>query len=882
MRKLACGLLVLAAVLGRAVGAEPRDDLNYTAYLALRVGAEGNCHIRLSTYGKGHLDPQAVAIKQLLSRVLGCSDEALQEEENFAGSYFEGHCPGAFRRDGLHVQGQILLTPLLDALRAAGYRKLDIDLAVPRADFIRCPALQPGPALAMGYTGLHLFSHRPTEHYRLMVAVKSPPEAIAFEFGYEPRKLLLGGACLLLVFLAPLVIVCERYRVLTQRPLPDPAQGAFRFCLLCRLIVFGTWLAWPLVTSLPWVAPLLELLSPDGPEYLQLFPEILFYVIPPAIVWSLCGAFSRAAFRRLRFGNETQTGLTREAVFCVAGIVSFAGLLFAGFCLWRTGGPRMLALCAVAAVASWVVCARLRGERVTVRPLLVGDLRERISALAGKAGVKLNQIAVVPADRWRDANAYALQGNNLWITDYLLKQLNVLEVDAIVAHELGHLKLKHPEWLARIMIFGMIGGFFGITLWLTQFDFLSAYVPPLPVVMLLVMLVLYFVARQFEFSADRQAIRLTGNPEAFISALAKIHRLSLMPMQWGHWHEQLLTHPSTNRRLTAVARRYDITPERMKEIIEHPQSDLVHYALPEAVASDDLLFSAHYRKKVLQRNGLVFLVYYTAAPALVTWVAFHAAGGALAWPVFGVGAVLLAALFIVLRDRFAVWGFGSLRRALAGKLEKQGIPVDAAGGVFVGLAPDDSPRLYDHFSIWDIGFLFLAGERLCYVGEQTRFCLERRQVEEIRFGPGPPRLLRRPYLYVDWYDAVRDLGGAFNLRRFEKSASSARRAERLLHQQLTDWRDGVGGRGAAFPDALKTLPLPEVAKVASVSPVASYTFQKLQPTLVIFLGVGALVSLLFGLSFDLAPPIGSAWYCMLLSAGLIIAGWLPGLIARDR
>jgi hypothetical protein len=443
------------------------------------------------------------------------------------------------------------------------------------------------------------------------------------------------------------------------------------------------------------------------------------------------------------------------------------------------------------------------------------------------------------------------------------------------------LKLKHPEWLAQIMIFGLIGGFFGLTLSLTQFDFLSAYVPPLPVVMLLVLLVLYFVSRRFEFSADRQAVRLTGNPEAFISALAKIHRLSLMPMQWGRWHEQLLTHPSTNRRLAAIARRYDITPERVKELIEHPETDLVHYALPEAVARDDLLFSAQYRKKVLQRNGLIFLVYYTVAPALVTWFAFRGFAGGLAWAVFAVGALLLAAGFVVLRDLFAVWGFGRLRTALAGKLEKQGIPVDAAGGVFVGLAPDDSPRLYDHFSIWDIGFLFQGGERLCYVGEQTRFCLERRQVEGIRFGPGTPRLVRRPYLYVDWYDAIRDLGGTFNLRRFEKSAANARRAERLLHQQLTDWQTGAGGHAAMLPTALATLPLPSLSRVASVSPVASYTFQKLQSTLTIFLGVGALVSLLFGLSFELVPP-GSAWYCMLLSAVLIIGGWLPGLIARDR
>src|SRR5205823_8812514 len=167
MRKLVCCLLVLVTALGGAVAAEPRHDLDYTAYLALRVGTEGSCQLRLNTYGKGHLDPQAVSVKEVLSRVLGCAESALQEEEASPGYYFEGHCRHAFGRDGLRVRGQINLEPVLEALRKAGYRKLEVDLAVPTADFIHCPTLHPGPALSMGYTGLHLFSHRPSEHYRL-------------------------------------------------------------------------------------------------------------------------------------------------------------------------------------------------------------------------------------------------------------------------------------------------------------------------------------------------------------------------------------------------------------------------------------------------------------------------------------------------------------------------------------------------------------------------------------------------------------------------------------------------------------------------------------------------------------------------------------------
>jgi hypothetical protein len=52
--------------------------------------------------------------------------------------------------------------------------------------------------------------------------------------------------------------------------------------------------------------------------------------------------------------------------------------------------------------------------------------------------------------------------------------------------------------------------------------------------------------------------------------------------------------------------------------------------------------------------------------------------------------------------------------------------------------------IYEGFFGWDVGWLVLAGDRLCYVGDRVRFELPRDQVRSVRLGKGPPGLSSRP------------------------------------------------------------------------------------------------------------------------------------------
>src|SRR6185295_17656777 len=97
--------------------------------------------------------------------------------------------------------------------------------------------------------------------------------------------------------------------------------------------------------------------------------------------------------------------------------------------------------------------AYLRAIDLHFEAVSVGRLRDRIVELAEKAGVKIGQIYLLPTGKGQMANAFAASGNNLLLTDCLIKGLTEREMDAVIAHELTHLKHRHPRQLGSLMVF---------------------------------------------------------------------------------------------------------------------------------------------------------------------------------------------------------------------------------------------------------------------------------------------------------------------------------------------------------------------------------------------------------------------------------------------
>jgi len=196
---------------------------------------------------------------------------------------------------------------------------------------------------------------------------------------------------------------------------------------------------------------------------------------------------------------------------------------------------RQAALFVIIGYAGFLVLSlnigRLLGSRL--HALTSGDLRDRIFDLANRAGVKLRQVYVLPETSAQLSNAFARSDNSVMITNSLIKNLSRREVDGIMAHEIGHLQAKHLQSSGRIMTKAIV-----VANLTGTFIYKFAYsTNAIPIVVSSAMgvayLVTFFRSRRNERQADAIGVSLTGDPEAFISGLAKLSRLNLMPLRAG-------------------------------------------------------------------------------------------------------------------------------------------------------------------------------------------------------------------------------------------------------------------------------------------------------------------------------------------------------------
>ena len=503
-----------------------------------------------------------------------------------------------------------------------------------------------------------------------------------------------------------------------------------------------------------------------------------------------------------------------------------------------------------------------------LQALTSGDLRDRAFAIARKAGAKLNQVYVLPTERIRMANAFAHLGNNIYLTDYLLKNLSKREVDAIIGHEVVHLQKKHIRVRILILVRAMVLIGFAAA-WSEKW--VPAEFPVGPVIYGFGLFLLFFVSRRNEFAADAGAFKLTGDAEAMITALAKVSRLNTMPMHWGKLDEKILTHPSTMRRIKHLASLGGLSEARIPELLSQsaiPPTDL--YPIPATALASGKIFSTRFKTRVSWIYGWILIISVATVPtALVLateWA--HLSGRALSVALL-VGIFLTFACCLAVSNFLPLIGLSKLEVRVRERLEKEGAPLEIRNGLFVGLAPDSGPRIYEGNWAWDVGFLAISEDRLYYWGEEARFALRRDQITSISLGPGPVSWLKTPSVYVRWQDS----GGTdrvFNLgpSRVASMSKMARQTRRLAND-LENWHRGiqlpagslVSSNGKDIP-AMESLGVPGFGQVTSASPRTVLRGNSLARIFLLYTFVVVAVAILFGLRVpildQIAPPSAPA------------------------
>ncbi len=204
-------------------------------------------------------------------------------------------------------------------------------------------------------------------------------------------------------------------------------------------------------------------------------------------------------------------------------------------------------------------------------PLEPGELKERLEALARDAGFATRGIFVMDGSkRSAHSNAYLTgigRAHRIVLFDTLIQQLNVAELAAVLAHEIGHYKKKHIQKMLLVLSLLTVGGFYVLSLlinWRPLYEAFGISTPSLHVGLLLFSLLAgYFtfwveplfnlLSRKHEYEAAAYAAAQTRATAPMETALVKLHEKNLSPLTphpaYSAYH---YSHPTLLERIRAL------------------------------------------------------------------------------------------------------------------------------------------------------------------------------------------------------------------------------------------------------------------------------------------------------------------------------------------
>lgn len=205
-------------------------------------------------------------------------------------------------------------------------------------------------------------------------------------------------------------------------------------------------------------------------------------------------------------------------------------------------------------------------------PLPEGSLRGRLLSLASQTHFQIRAIQIMDGSkRSRHSNAFFTgfgRFRKIVLFDTLVGQLSETELEAVVAHEIGHYKMGHVPKMLVISLLGTLAGFYLLSLLARQagfcqaFGFGSAQIAPAFLIFgLLAGTVGFWISpcwhwwsRRHEYQADAFAAHATGQWQSLAGALRKLHGKNLSnlvphPLYSGFYY----SHPTLLEREEALA-----------------------------------------------------------------------------------------------------------------------------------------------------------------------------------------------------------------------------------------------------------------------------------------------------------------------------------------
>ncbi|MDR0215701.1 MAG: M48 family metallopeptidase [Comamonas sp.] len=305
---------------------------------------------------------------------------------------------------------------------------------------------------------------------------------------------LLFAAAVLLQWLMRVWLISRQVRYVAQHRASVPAAFAHRISLAAHqkaadytlakakvslidiTLSAAVLLCWTLLGGLNWLNLLLfEFITPGLWQQLALLAS--FAVISSLIELPL--SLYQTFRLEQRFGfNQMTLGLWLGDLLKSTLLGAIIGLPLAALILWLMGstGPlwwlwAWVAWTAFNLLLMWIFPSFIAPLFNKFEPLADEDLKARVTRLMERCGFAAKGLFVMDGSRRSaHANAYFTGfGNSKRVVffDTLLKQLSPDEVEAVLAHELGHFKHKHIT-KRMVLMFGVSLLGFGLLGWLSQ------------------------------------------------------------------------------------------------------------------------------------------------------------------------------------------------------------------------------------------------------------------------------------------------------------------------------------------------------------------------------------------------------------------------------
>lgn len=294
----------------------------------------------------------------------------------------------------------------------------------------------------------------------------------------------------------------------------------------------------------------------------------------PFDLWSTFGVEARFGFNRTTatlFVVDLVKGLAISALLMlplVAALLWSMPLLGRHWWLWAWGGWALFSL-----LIGWAWPRLIAPLFNRFHDLEEGDLRRSVEALARRCGFEPRGVRVMDGSRRSShGNAYFTglgRAKRIVFFDTLLQSLAPAEVAAVLAHELGHFRLRHVAWRIAWSLAAALGGFAALA-WLAgqawfqpalgvpegaTHTLLLLFVLAAPVFLLPVQPLAAWLSRRHEFQADAYAAH-HADAAALADALVKLYRDNATTLTPDRWYAAFhASHPPAIERIARLRAR---------------------------------------------------------------------------------------------------------------------------------------------------------------------------------------------------------------------------------------------------------------------------------------------------------------------------------------